>query len=130
MIEEVVHPYNMMRALKQVVRNKGSAGVDGMRVGELYDYYRTNRKAIVESVRGGTYLPKPILGVEIPKGGGKMHRIGVPVVMDRMLQQALGQVLCGRYDMEFEEYSYGFRPNRNAHQAVLRAEGYTPVNNG
>jgi group II intron reverse transcriptase/maturase len=79
-------------------------------------------------VRGGTYLPKPILGVEIPKGGGKMRRLGVPVVMDRMLQQALGQVLSSRYDMEFEEYSYGFRPNRNAHQAVLRAQGY--INSG
>jgi hypothetical protein len=85
-------------------------------------------KAIVESIRCGTYLPKPVLGVEIPKGGGKKRRIGVPVVMDRMLQQALGQVLCSRYDMEFEEYNYGFRPNRNAHQTVLRAEGY--INSG
>lgn len=128
MIEEVLHPSNLMRACRQVVRNKGSAGVDGMRVEELPDYFRSNRKEIESSLREGRYLPQPILGVEIPKSGGKTRLLGVPTVLDRMLQQAVGQILCNRYDMGFEDYSYGFRPNRNAHQAVNRALSY--INEG
>ena len=128
MIEEVLHPSNMMRACYQVVRNKGCAGVDGMQADELHDCFRTNRERIVESLRNGTYLPQPVLGVEIPKSNGKTRLLGVPVVIDRMLQQAVGQVLCNHYDGSFSEYSYGFRPNRNARQAVLRALTY--INDG
>jgi group II intron reverse transcriptase/maturase len=128
MIEEVLHPSNLMRALGQVVSNKGSAGVDGMRVSELEVHFRTNRKELEHSVREGSYLPQAVLGVEIPKSNGKKRQLGIPSVLDRLLQQAVGQVLCNHYEMEFEDYSYGFRPNRNAQQAVLRSLSY--INEG
>jgi group II intron reverse transcriptase/maturase len=128
MIEEVLHPANLMRAYRQVVRNKGAAGVDGMKAGELYDYWQIHREGIKALIRDCNYLPQPIRGVEIPKGNGKNRLLGVPTVVDRMLQQAVGQVLCNHYDMEFEENSYGFRPGRSAHQAVLRALEY--INSG
>jgi group II intron reverse transcriptase/maturase len=128
MIEEVLHPANLMRAYKQVVQNKGAAGVDGMQTGELYDYWQIHRERIKESIRTSSYLPQPIRGVEIPKSNGKKRLLGVPTVVDRMLQQAVGQILCNYYDMDFEDNSYGFRPVRNAHQAVLRSLGY--INSG
>lgn len=128
MIEEVLHPSNMMRACRQVERNKGSAGIDGMGVESLRAHFRLNRKELEHSMREGTYLPQPVLGVEIPKGGGKVRQLGIPTVLDRMLQQAVAQVLCNHYEMEFEDYSYGFRPNRNAQQAVRRSLEY--VNSG
>jgi group II intron reverse transcriptase/maturase len=128
MIEEVLHPSNLMRACHQVVGNKGCAGVDGMVVDELYAWLGTNRKGMEESVREGRYLPQPILGVEIPKSNGRRRLSGVPVVIDRLLQQAVGQVLCNHYDFDFSDCSYGFRPNHNAQQAVRRALSY--VNEG
>ena len=128
MIESVLHPSNLMRALRQVERNKGSAGVDGMKAEELYAYLQNHREWIKTSIRDGSYLPQPILGVEIPKGNGKKRLLGVPTVLDRMLQQAVGQVLCNHYDIGFEDNSYGFRPGRSAHQAVRRALEY--INNG
>jgi group II intron reverse transcriptase/maturase len=128
MIEEVLHPANLMRAYRQVVANKGSAGVDGMQVTELYPYLQIHRERIKTSIREGSYLPQPIRGVEIPKGNGKKRLLGVPTVVDRMLQQAVGQVLCNYYDMDFLDNSYGFRPGRNAHQAILQALGY--INSG
>jgi group II intron reverse transcriptase/maturase len=128
MIEEVLHPSNLMRALKQVVSNRGSAGVDGMSVNELEGHFRLRRKELERSIRRGCYLPQAVLGVEISKPGGKVRRLGIPTVLDRLLRQAVGQVLCNHYEMEFEEYSYGFRPNRNAHQAVLRSQSY--INSG
>jgi group II intron reverse transcriptase/maturase len=128
MIEKVLHPLNLMRVLKQVVSNKGSAGVDGMSVSELKGSFRSRRKEVESMIRTGSYLPQAVLGVEIPKPGGKVRRLGIPTVLDRLLQQAVGQVLCNRYEMEFEEYSYGFRPNRNAQQAVLRSLPY--INRG
>ena len=128
MIEEVLHPANLMKAYKQVVQNKGAAGVDGMQVKELYDYWQIHRERIKESIRSCSYLPQPIRGVEIPKSNGKKRLLGVPTVVDRMLQQAVGQVLCNHYDMDFEDNSYGFRPGRSAHQAVVRSLGY--INSG
>ena len=128
LIEQVINRHNMMRALQQVRQNKGSAGVDRMPVSELYDHLTKNRESIEQSLLNGTYLPQPILGVEIPKSNGKRRLLGVPTVVDRMLQQAVGQVLANRFEMEFEDYSYGFRPNKNALQAVLKALEY--INNG
>ena len=128
MIEEVLHPANLMRAYRQVVRNKGSAGVDGMKVDELYAYLQNHRESLKTTIRAGVYLPQPILGVEIPKSNGKKRLLGIPTVVDRMLQQAVGQILCNHYEMEFEDNSYGFRPNRNALQAVLRSQEY--INSG
>jgi group II intron reverse transcriptase/maturase len=128
LIEQVINRNNMMRALQQVRQNKGSAGVDRMPVSELYDHLTKNRESIEQSLLNGTYLPQPILGVEIPKSNGKRRLLGVPTVVDRMLQQAVGQVLANRFEMEFEDYSYGFRPNKNALQAVLKALDY--INSG
>jgi group II intron reverse transcriptase/maturase len=118
----------MMRAYRQVVSNKGSAGIDGMAVTELYAHLTKNREQLESDIREGKYQPKPILGVEIPKSNGKTRMLGVSTVTDRMLQQAVGQVLAIKFEMEFEDYSYGFRPNRNAQQAVLKAQEY--INSG
>jgi retron-type reverse transcriptase len=121
MIEEVLHPSNLMRASGRVISNRGSAGVDGMRVEELEVHIRSIRKELENSIRGSSYQPEAVLDVEIPKSSGKVRRPGIPRVIDRMLQQAAGQVLCTHYEMGFEDYSYGFRPNRNAQQTVLRS---------
>ncbi|NDV60781.1 group II intron reverse transcriptase/maturase [Bacteroides sp. 519] len=128
MIESVLHPRNLMRAYYQVVRNKGASGVDGMSVDELKEYLSVNRQSLETLIREDKYLPHPILGIEIPKSNGDVRLLGVPVVIDRMLQQAVGQILCNYYDTSFEDYSYGFRPNRKAHQAVLRSQEY--INGG
>lgn len=132
LIEQVINRQNMMRAFTQVRQNKGSAGVDRMPVSKLFDYLRENRESIEQSLMNGTYLPQPILGVEIPKSNGKTRLLGVPTVVDRMLQQAVGQVLANRFEMEFEDFSFGFRPNKNGQQAVLKAleyinEGYQDI---
>lgn len=128
MIEEVLNRRNVMRAYRQVRSNKGSAGVDGMSVKELYEHLINNRHRIESELRKGTYLPQPILGVAIPKSNGKTRLLGIPTVTDRLLQQAVGQVIAMKFEMEFGDYSYGFRPNRNAQQAVLKAQEY--INSG
>jgi RNA-directed DNA polymerase len=128
MIEQVLNRRNVMRAYRQVVSNKGSAGVDGMSVKELYKYLSENRERIESELRQGKYLPQAILGVEIPKSNGKTRLLGIPTVADRLLQQAVGQVIAIMFEMEFEDSSYGFRPNRNAQQAVLKAQEY--INSG
>ena len=128
MIEQVLNRRNVMQALRHVVSNKGSAGMDGMSVKELYAYLTNNRERIESELRQGKYLPQPIRGVEIPKGKGKTRLLGIPTVADRMLQQAVAQVIALKFEMEFEDYSYGFRPNRNAQQAVLKAQEY--INSG
>ena len=117
-----------MRAYRQVVSNKGSAGVDGMAVTDLYAHLTKNREQLESDLREGKYQPQSILGVEIPKSNGKFRLLGVPTATDRMLEQAVGQVLAIKFKMEFEDYSYGFRPNRNAQQAVLKAQEY--INSG
>lgn len=128
MIEQVLNRRNVMQALGRVVSNKGSAGMDGMPVKDLYAYLRANRERIETELRLGKYQPQPILGVEIPKKNGKTRLLGIPTVIDRMLQQAVSQVIAIKFEMEFEDYSYGFRPNRNAQQAVLKAQEY--INSG
>jgi retron-type reverse transcriptase len=107
MIEQVLNPRNIMRAYRQVVSNKGSAGVDGMSVKELYAYLTKNRTQIESDVRAGKYLPQPIRGKEIRKSSGKKRLLGIPTVIDRMLQQAVGKVLAIKFEMDFEDYSYG-----------------------
>lgn len=128
MIEQVLNRMNVMRAYRQVVSNKGSAGVDGMKVKELYGYLSKNRELIETSLRQGKYLPQAILGVTIPKSNGKTRLLGIPTVVDRLLQQAVGQVIAIKFEVEFEDYSYGFRPNRNAQQAVMKAQEH--INSG
>jgi len=128
MIEQVLNRRNVTLAYRKVLSNKGSAGIDGMSVKELYGHLTRNRQDIESQIRAGRYLPKPILGVEIPKSQGKTRLLGIPTVTDRLLQQAVGQVIAIKFEMEFEDYSYGFRPNRNAQQAVLKAQEY--INSG
>jgi RNA-directed DNA polymerase len=128
MIEQVLNRRNITLAYRQVLSNKGSAGVDGMTVQELYKYLSDNRERIESDICRGKYLPQAILGVAIPKSNGKTRLLGIPTVLDRLLQQAVGQVIAIKFEMEFEDYSYGFRPNRNAQQAVLKALEY--INSG
>jgi len=128
MIEKVINRKNMLKAYRQVLSNKGSAGVDGMRVYELSEHLQENRDKIVTSVCNGKYLPQPILGIEIPKANGKKRLLGIPTVTDRLLQQAVSQVVAPKFETEFKEFSYGFRPERNAHQAVQQSQQY--INEG
>ena len=132
MIKEVVNKRNLQRAYQQVLRNKGSAGVDGMSVTELSEHLKITREKIITEVCNGNYLPQPILGVEIPKSKDKTRLLGIPTVIDRMLQQAVHQVIMPKFEFEFKQHSYGFRPNRNAQQAVQQAqkninEGYQHI---
>jgi RNA-directed DNA polymerase len=127
MIEAVLNRRNLTRAYQQVRANKGSAGIDGMQVTELYDYLKQHRERIESEIREGRYLPQAIRGVKYPKATGKPE-LGIPTVLDRLLQQAVGQVIAIKFEMEFEDYSYGFRPNRSAQQAVLKAQEY--INSG
>ncbi|MFC2087195.1 group II intron reverse transcriptase/maturase [Bacteroidota bacterium] len=128
MIESVLNNRNLMRALTQVQKNKGSAGIDNMPFSELKSYVKTNREELKQQIRGEKYAPQPILGVTIPKGNGKTRLLGIPTVIDRFLQQAVGQAMAIRFEIIFEDESYGFRPNRNAQLAVQKALGY--INDG
>ena len=125
LMEAVVERKNMTAALRKVERNRGSAGVDGLSVGELRSYLQAHWQQIKESLLDGGYQPQPVRKVEIPKPGGKgMRQLGIPTVVDRLLQQALHQVLLPFFDPYFSESSYGFRPGRSAHDAVLKARAY------
>jgi len=128
MIEQVLNRGNLTKAYKHVLSNKGSAGVDNMPVDKLYEHLLKNMERIASEIRQGKYLPQAILGVEIPKSNGKTRLLGIPTVTDRVLQQAVGQVIAIKFEMEFEDQSYGFRPNKNAQQAVQKAQEY--INSG
>jgi group II intron reverse transcriptase/maturase len=112
----------------QVQKNYGSAGVDYMPVTKLSELMAIDKETLTAKVRSGKYLPQPILGVMIPKGSDKMRLLGIPTVTDRMLQQAVLQVINARFEFEFSDKSFGFRPNKNLHQAVLKAQDY--INDG
>lgn len=122
MIEKVLHRGNLLLAYRQVLANQGSAGVDGMSVQELAVHLQINQQALATAIRNGQYLPPPILGVEIPKSNGQKRLLGIPTVTDRLLQQAVNQTIAPLFELEFKPPSYGFRPNRNAQQAVLQAQ--------
>lgn len=122
MIEKIVSRKNIRRACKQVMTNQGSGGIDGMSVKALPLYLKGNLKSITSAMGEGSYVPQSILGVEIPKGNGKTRLLGIPTVVDRLLQQAVHQIISPKFELEFREHSYGFRPNRNAHQAVQQAQ--------
>jgi RNA-directed DNA polymerase len=124
-MEAVVERENMKRALQQVVRNRGAAGVDGMPVEQLLPYLKEQWGRIKAELLDGGYQPAPVRKVEIPKpGGGGMRMLGIPTVVDRLIQQALQQVLSPLFDPNFSVSSYGFRPGRNAQQAVRQARAY------
>jgi RNA-directed DNA polymerase len=125
LMEEVCERENLKEALRRVKANKGSAGVDGMTVGQITDYLKQHWPAIREQLLNGTYEPKPVRRVEIPKpDGGGVRKLGIPSVLDRLIQQAVMQVLQRRWDRTFSDHSYGFRPGRSAHQAVAQAQQY------
>ncbi len=124
LMEEVCERENLKEALRQVKANKGSAGIDRMTVGQLSDYLKQHWPVIREQLLNGTYEPKPVRRVEIPKPDGGVRKLGIPTVLDRFIQQAVMQVLQRRWDRTFSESSYGFRPGRSAHQAVAQAQQY------
>jgi len=124
MIEQILRRENVLRAMYKVQKNHGSAGVDDIPVTRLTDLMVIDRDDLAAKVRSGRYLPQPILGVEIPKGNGKVRLLGIPTVTDRLLQQAVLQFITARFEFEFSDSSFGFRPNRSLHQAVLKAQGY------
>jgi RNA-directed DNA polymerase len=124
LMEEVSEQGNLKQALKQVKANRGSPGVDGMKVDELAGYLKEHWPAIREHLLSGTYKPQPVKRVEIGKPEGGMRKLGIPTVLDRFIQQAVMEVLQRRWDRTFSEHSYGFRPKRSAHQAVAQAQQY------
>jgi RNA-directed DNA polymerase len=124
LMEEVCQRENLEIAWKRVRENKGSAGVDGMTIEQAVFYLREHWLEIREQLLSGTYKPQPVKRVEIPKPEGGIRKLGVPCVVDRLIQQALLQVLQRGWDPTFSEHSYGFRPGRSAHQAVAQAQAY------
>lgn len=132
MIEQVLQGMNLHKALRQVVSNKGSSGVDKMGVTELKAYLSTHQRSLVREVFNNRYHPSAIRGVEIPKPNGKKRLLGIPTVVDRWLQQAVSQQLMTRFELEFSDFSYGFRPKKNMQQALQQSlryinEGYADI---
>jgi len=124
LMEEVCERGNLKQALRRVQRNGGSPGIDGMTVDELPGYLEEHGPRVCGQLLSGTYEPQPVKRVQIPKPDGGVRNLGIPTVLDRYVQQAVMQVLQRRWDQTFSEHSYGFRPNRSAHQAVARAQQY------
>lgn len=124
LMEQVVARDNMRAALRHVKRNQGSPGVDGMSVETLTEYLKAHWVAIREQLLAGSYQPQPVRRCDIPKAGGGRRTLGIPTVLDRLIQQAILQVLQPRFDPTFSEHSYGFRPGRSAHDAVRQARAY------
>lgn len=130
MLEEILDIRNVQKAFKQVTANKGAGGIDGMQTDELRDYLNTHWQTLRTNILQGSYHPQAVRKVEIRKDSGGMRELGIPTVIDRLLQQAISQWLSPKYEGDFSSHSYGFRPKRNAHQAVAQAqinlnEGYT-----
>lgn len=124
MLEEILDRRNLERAVEQVTSNKGSGGIDGMQTDELRDYLNNHYQVVKSEILEGTYKPSPVLRVEIPKQDGGTRMLGIPTVKDRLLQQSIAQWLSPKYEKQFSKYSYGFRPKRNAHQAVKQVQQY------
>lgn len=131
-LELILTRDNLNRAYKQVKRNNGAGGIDGMQVDELLPYLRENQEKLLQSLRDGKYRPKPVRRVEIPKENGKTRKLGIPTVVDRLIQQAICQVLTPIFEKQFSDNSFGFRPKRSTHDALKRCqtnitEGYKYV---
>src|ERR1700747_319626 len=124
LMEEVCGRENCQQALRRVKANKGSAGIDGLKVSGLPGYLKRPWPAFREQRLSGTYQPQPVRRVEIKKPDGGMRKLGIPTVLDRLVQQAVMQVLQRRWDPTFSEHNHGFRPQRSAHQAVAKAQQY------
>lgn len=128
MIDKVLQAKNITKSIRQTVSNKGSSGVDKMPVSELKEYVESHRKKLFTSIINHSYTAQVIRGVEIPKSNGKTRLLGVPTVVERMLQQAVNQAIAPLFELEFHENSYGFRPKKNAHQAIQQSQKY--INEG
>lgn len=128
LLKKVLNPANLAAAQRKVVSNKGSAGVDGMKVSELSDYMQLHREELIAAIENGTYQPQTVRGIEISKISGGKRLLGIPTIIDRMIQQAIHQVLSPLYEVEFSPNSYGFRPNKGAHQAIAKSLSY--INSG
>lgn len=128
MLEYILTPDNLNRAYKQVKANKGRGGIDKMEVDQLLPYLQEHKDEITESLLVGRYRPNPVRRVEIPKDNGKMRQLGIPTIVDRVIPQSIARVLNLVYEPKFSELSYGFRPQRSAHQAVEKAQ--TIINDG
>jgi len=124
LMEIVLSPKNLWTAYKQVKQNKGAGGIDGMQVDDFAKWFKDNGSTLIEELRSGNYQPQSVRLVEIPKPNGGVRKLGIPTVIDRVIQQAINQVLSPLYELEFSDSSYGFRPNRSAHQALHKASAY------
>jgi RNA-directed DNA polymerase len=124
LMTEICSKSNLRRAYKQVKRNKGSAGVDGMTVDDMHDYFKTHIDELIAALLDGSYRPQKVLGIHIPKPGGGSRELGIPTVIDRVVQQAITQILEKAFEPTFSESSYGFRPKRSGHDALKRASAY------
>jgi len=128
LLESIVTKRNLFEAYKRVKKNKGSHGIDGMRVDELLPYLETHANQVIESLLDGTYKPKPVRRVEIPKPDGGIRLLGVPTVLDRMIQQAISLKLNDIFEPVFSDNSYGFRPKRSCHMALMKSKEF--INEG
>ena len=132
LLEQILSPTNLNRAYKAVIGNKGSGGIDNMSCEQLFSWLLANKDALIRSLMDGSYRPNPVKRVGIPKENGKMRLLGIPTVVDRLVQQAVNQVLSPIYEKQFSGRSYGFRPRRGCHDAIRGAQeiintGYTYV---
>jgi RNA-directed DNA polymerase len=124
MLEQILSPANLNAAYKRVIQNKGAGGVDEMEVGSLKDYLIEQKEELITSILAGNYRPNPVRRVLIPKEDGSQRQLGIPTVVDRVIQQAIIQVLSPVYEKQFSSHSYGFRPKRSAHQALRQCQRY------
>lgn len=124
MLEEILNAWNIGNALKQVISNKGAGGIDGMQTDELRDYLNANWQRLRVEIMEEHYKPSPVRKVEIPKPQGGVRMLGIPTVVDRLIQQSISQWLSPKCEEQFSDHSYGFRPNRSTQQAVLQAQRY------
>lgn len=124
LLEQILSADNLNRAYKQVKRNKGAGGIDGMQVDEILPFLKEHKDELVQSIWDGKYRPKPVRRVEILKENGKMRKLGIPTVVDRLIQQAITQVLSPIFEKQFSDSSFGFRPKRSAHDALRRCQSH------
>ena len=128
LLEYILSPYNMNRAYRKVVSNGGSGGVDSMELKELLPYLKLHKDDLKSSILNGKYKPQPVRRVEIPKDNGKTRQLGIPTLVGRVIQQSISQVLIPMYERQFSDGSFGFRPNRSAHDALRKAQSI--INSG
>jgi len=121
LLSKILSSQNLNEAYLQVYRNKGTAGVDGITVEEVKEYLKENKERIIAEIKSRKYKPQPVLRIEIPKEDGKKRKLGIPTVVDRVIQQAVAQVLSPIYEEQFSDSSYGFRPKRSCEMAIVRS---------